>query len=228
MIEAAAAGPLFYGGDEGAAVREESRLRGRRFLGRLVGLTVAAEVEGVLDALEELMAIALGDTQEDADRLHRQLGRDVYEEVRRGRLVDPVEQRACPAAELVLEVEHRARRQPLGHEPPDPSVTRVVHHVENAARDGKILDQRAAVGAIASALRGVDLRVPQHLEHFCMRRDRPEALAVGRVCRGFVPPHWRLAAVELEQLVRKAAGKVVEIGQIDHREHLSPHGRNVA
>ncbi len=120
--------------------------------------------------------------------------------------------------QLVLEAGDRARRESHAHEPPDPRVTRVVHHVEDDPGDLEVLQQRAAVLAASSALGGVGHRVAQHRERLGVGRNRPEPLAVGRVLRGLVPPHRRLAPVHDEQVVREPVREVVEIGEVDLRE----------
>ena len=92
---------------------------------------------------------------------------------------------------------------------------RVVHHVENLARDGEILKQRPAVWPWAAGHRRVRLRITQHGKRFGVCGHRPEALAVGRVVGRFVPVHRRLAAMHLEQVMREACGEVVQIGEVD-------------
>ena len=57
-----------------------------------LGLPRAAEVELRLDRLEQPMPFGLGHSQQDADHLHRQLGRDVDQEVERHPGLDGVEQ----------------------------------------------------------------------------------------------------------------------------------------
>ena len=85
-----------------------------------LGAVARAEVEAGLDRFEQLVAIRLGDAEQDADHLHRQLGRDLDEEVDRLAVGHRVEERAGAAAQLVLQVAHGQRREALAHEPADP------------------------------------------------------------------------------------------------------------
>ncbi len=56
--------------DERGPVLEHRQRGARHLLGRLEGLAPALEVEGVLDPLEQLVAVGLRDSHEYADRLH--------------------------------------------------------------------------------------------------------------------------------------------------------------
>ena len=170
------------------------------------------------------MAIRLGDAEEDADHLHRQLRRDLDEEVDRLAVRHRVEQRAGTAAQLVLQPPDGLGRQSLRDEPANPAVARVVHHVEHDARDRKVLDQRAAVRSVAAPLGRVGGGVGQDPQHLFIRRDRPEALAVGRVLGRLVPPHRCRGAVPLEEMVREARREVVEVGEVDPVERRHARG----
>ena len=72
--------------------------------GQEVGLV--GDVEDVLDGVEQKMPVGLGHAEQQADRLHRELGRDVDEEV--ALLVDGLEEPPHPAAQLLL----RGRARP--------------------------------------------------------------------------------------------------------------------
>ena len=122
-----------------------------------------------------------------------------------------------------LQVAHRGGRQTPGHEAPDAGVTGVVHHVQHDAGHREVLNDRAPVGSVAARLRGIGHGVVQHLEHLVIGGHRPEALPVGRVDGGLVPPHRRLLPVQAEDVVREAAGERVEVGQVDLAEVMH-HG----
>jgi hypothetical protein len=94
----------------------------------------------------------------------------------------------------------------------------VVHHVQDDPGHGEVLQDRPPVGAVASGLRRVGRGVTEHLEHFVIGGHRPEALAVGSVRGGLVPPHRCLIPVESEDVVRESIGKGVEIRQVDVAE----------
>ena len=94
----------------------------------------------------------------------------------------------------------------------------IVHHVEDHAGDVEVLEERFLVLPVATALGGVGLGVPHHLEGLGVGGHGPEALAVGGVLGRLVPPHRRLPPVDLEQVVGKAVGEVVEVGEVDRGE----------
>ena len=94
-------------------------------------------------------------------------------------------------------------------------MTGVVHHRENHARDLQVLQQGAAVAAAPTPLGGVRPGVEQHPCCLGVSGDRPEPFAIGCVLGRSVPPHRRLEAVDLEQVVGEAVGEVVEVGEID-------------
>ena len=112
--------------------------------------------------------------------------------------------RRARRAQIVLDAADHPRRQPGADQPPDLRVARVVHHVEHLARDGEVLQQRAAERPRAAGHRRVRLRITQHGKRFGVGGDRPEPLAVGRVVGRLVPVDRRLAAMHLEQVVREA------------------------
>ena len=62
------------------------------------------------------------------------------QEVDRDAVLHGVEQPAHPRARVVFDPADHPRREPPAHERADPRVARVVHHVQDAACDGKILD----------------------------------------------------------------------------------------
>ncbi len=118
-------------GDQCAPVLEH-RCRGESyFVRRLEGLPVAFEVEGVLDPLEELVAIAFGDAHQDADCLHRQLTRDVAHEIALALPERALDEPRRATSQVAFEAGDRARRQTVADEESDPLVTRVIHHVEH-------------------------------------------------------------------------------------------------
>ena len=177
------------------------------------------------------MAVVLGDTEEDADHLHRQLGRQVDEEVERDPVFDPTDERAGAAPQLGLDPGDHAGGEAGAHESPDPRVARVVHHVEHDTCNLEILQERPAVPARTAALRRVRARVAQHGQRLGVGGHRPEPLAVRRVLGRLVPPHRRLASVDLEESVREAVREVVKVGEVDvgergracrHVENLQP------
>jgi hypothetical protein len=128
-------------------------LRGLAFQRDVDDAAPAAVVEQRLHGREERMPVGLRHAEQDADHLHRELRRDLDEEVHGDAVLDRREERAGPAAELRLEPAHGARREPGAHEPADPRVARIVHHVQHDSRDGQVLEQRPTVRARAAALR---------------------------------------------------------------------------
>ena len=96
----------------------------------------------------------------------------------------------------------------------------VVHHVQHDAGHGEVLNDRAAVGPVAAGLRGEGHRVAQDPQHLVIGGHGPEALPVGCVGGGLVPPHRRLLAVQPEDVVWEAVGEDVEVGQVDLPECL--------
>ena len=175
----------------------------------------------MLDGIEEEMAVGLGHAEQYADGLHRELGGHVDQKVTL--VVDGFDQPTHSTPQLLLQVADGRRRQPPGHQAPDARVTGVVHHVEHDARHREILNDRAPVRSVASRLRGIGHGVVQHLEHLVIGGHRPEALPVGGVDGGLVPPDGRLLPMQAEDVVREAAGEGVEIGQI-HLAEVTNHG----
>ena len=164
-------------------------------------------------------------SQQDADHLHRQFGGDVNQEVERFARHHRIQQPARPGPQIVLDATDHPRRQPGADESPNLRMPRVVHHVEHLARDGQVLQQRAAERSRTTGDRRVRHRITQYLKRFRVRGDRPEALAVGSVVGRLVPVHRRLSPMDGEQLVRKSVGEVVQIGEVDARERAGESHR---
>jgi hypothetical protein len=164
------------------------------------------------------VAFGLRNTEQDADRLHRQFGRDVDEEVERCVVRDTAHQGAGPASELRFQTADHARGHAGAHETADARVPGVIHHVEDDTGHVEVLQQRPAPITSSSALRGVRLGIAQDGEGLCIGGDRPEPFAIGRVRCRLVPPHRCLPPVDLEEWVREPDCEVVEIGEIDGGE----------
>jgi len=173
------------------------------------------------------MPFGLRHSQQDADHLHRQFGGDVDQEVERFSRPYRIQQATRPGPQIVLDAADHPRRQPGADQSADLRMPRVVHHVEHLARDGQVLQQRAAERPAAPGNRRVGHRILEHLKGFRVRGDRPEPLAVGGVGGRLVPVHRRLAPVDGEQLVRKAVGEFVQIGEVDPRERAG-EGHRIA
>jgi hypothetical protein len=97
-------------------------------------------------------------------------------------------------------------------------VTRVIHHVEqHAGGEAKrqVLDQRAASVPAAAGSGGEGLRIGRRRLDIGVTAEYPETLTARGMHRGRVKPHRRLASQEREDVVRKAARKPVQIGEID-------------
>ncbi len=205
--------------DQRAAVLEHGRGRPRNLFGCLERLSSVLEVERVLDPLKQLVTIGLRDAHEDADRLHRQLARDVVHEVTitpARRIVDRgFDEPGGAAAQVVVEVRDRAGRQSFAHEQPDPLVARVVGHVQHEAGERKVVQRGAAVRTGAARLRRVGTGIVHDGHASRVRMDRPEALTVGSVFGGLVPEHRCDRAQSREEVVREAVGEEVEIGEVD-------------
>ncbi|MGR6998165.1 hypothetical protein ACU686_08835 [Yinghuangia aomiensis] len=179
-----------------------------------------AVVEQVLDVAEQLVPVGLRHAEHRTDRLHRQLARDGGQEVHGHAGLDPVDEQARAAREVVGEQRDHARREAFVDEAADPVVPRVVHHVDHqAAREGVGQDRAAVLG-------GVGVGVAQDFQRLGMRGNRPEADPVGGVRGGLVPVHGRFLPVHGEHVVRKPAGEHVEIRQIDPRKPQRRYGHS--
>ena len=175
----------------------------------------------MLDRVEQEVAVGLRHAEQETDGLHGELGRHVDQEVTLS--VDRLDESAHPSPQLLLQIADRRRRQTPGDQAADAGVPGVVHHVQDDPGHGEVLNDRASVRAVASGLRRVGHRVAEHLEHLVVGGHRPEALPVGSVRGGFVPPHGRLVPVESEDAVREPVGKGIEIRQV-HVAHVVHHG----
>ena len=167
----------------------------------------------MLDRVGEPVAVHFRNPQKEADRLHRQFGGHVHQEV--AILGDRGEQPPHPAPQLVLQSTHRRRRQATGDEPTDPRVPWVVHHVQDHSGHREVLNDGPSVGPIPPGLGREGHRVVEDLEHLVIGGHRPEPFAVGRVRGWPVPPHRSDGTVEAEDVVREAEGEGVQVGQID-------------
>jgi hypothetical protein len=103
-------------------------------------------------------------------------------------------------------------------------VPRVVHHVQDLASDGQILQQCSTIRPRAARHRRISNRITKHRNGFRIRRDGPEALSIGRVLRRRVPVHRRLTPMHLEKRVWEARSEVIQIGEVNlgqrrHRSH---------
>ncbi len=201
--------------DQRSAVLEHGRLVTGRLARGDEPDAVVSDVEARVDEPPEVVAVLLRDAEQDADGLHRQLRGHRFEEVDLGARLDGVEQQAGAPAQLVLEPAHHARGEPRAHQPADPGVAGVVHHAQHRAGELDVLEQRAAVPAVAAPLRRVGGRVAQDLEHLGVGGHGPEALAVGRVLGGFVPEDRGLPPVPREHVVGEAVGEPVEVREVD-------------
>src|SRR5580704_19049639 len=110
------------------------------------------------------MPVGLRYAEQEADRLHRQLCRNVDEKVTREgyRIKEPLHS----SAQFQLERTHSRGSQALRHESSDSRMPWVVHHVQDDARNGKVLNDGSAVGASAACLRGVGHWIVENLKHF--------------------------------------------------------------
>ena len=107
-----------------------------------------AEVEARFDRLEEPVPFGLGNAEQNADHLHRQLGRDVDDEVERRIRFHGIEQRAGPSPQIALDATDHPRRQTRTDQSADLGVARIVHHVQHLAGDRQVLQQSPAEGPI--------------------------------------------------------------------------------
>ena len=143
---------------------------------------------------------------------------------------DRVEQSSCASPQLVLQSSDRARRHARAHEPTYAGVARVVHHREDHPGELDVLEQRAAVHAVAASLgrigRGVDLDA----DGVGVGGHRPEPLPARRVLGRLVPVDGRVVTMLLEEVMRKPVGEVVEVGEIDpvHHDGLPITARRIA
>ena len=116
---------------------------------RIIGLEqlAAGVLEREVHPVAELGARFLGNAEQHADRLERQLARDVDHEVAAAALRGVGEDRPRAPAQLGLEIGDPPRRESLVHERADPVVAGRIHHVEHHARERRVLKERAAVRA---------------------------------------------------------------------------------
>jgi hypothetical protein len=106
-------------------------------------------------------------------------------------------------------------------------VARIVHHVEQHAGGEarrEVLDQRAAPGAIAAALRGERGAVGGGGQDVRVAAEHPEALAARGVRRRRMEPHRRVAPQAGEQVVREAVGESTQVGEVDVVERRQRDG----
>ena len=164
------------------------------------------------------MPFGLRHSQQDADHLHRQFGGDVNQKVERFAGHHGIQQPTRAGPKVVLDAADHPRCQPGADESPNSRVPRIVHHVEHLARDGQVLQERAAERPFTAGYRRESHRILEHRKCFRISGDRPEALSVGSVLGRLVPVHRRFAAMDSEQFVRKPVGEVVQIGEVDSRE----------
>ena len=111
-------------------------------------------------------------------------------EVERHAVSHRVEQRAGAAAQLVLERRIIRGVRPGAHQPADPRVARVVHHVEHHARRRAGPGERAAVGAVAAALgrvRGRSRAAPRASRRGSRPTRSPRRRACARSARATTP-----------------------------------------
>ena len=212
-------GPFFA--DQRCAVLVHEAHGGLPLRGHGQEVGFVGNVEDVLDRVEQEVAVRLRHAEQETDGLHRELGRHVDQEVTLS--VDRLDEPAHPAPQLLLQIADRRRRQTPGDQAADAGVPGVVHHVQDDPGHGEVLNDRASVGAVASGLRRVGHRVAEDLEHLVVGGHRPEALPVGSVHGGLVPPHRRLVPVEPEDVVRESVGKGIEIRQV-HVAEVMHHG----
>ena len=156
----------------------------------IAGLRLEPEVHPVAEHL----AVLLGHAEQQADGLERQVARHVAHEVAGAARGQRVEDAARAAAQLRLERADPVRREALVHEPADPPVPGVVHHVEHQPGARLVGDHGAALRPAASRDRGVRLRVELDGERVRVAAHHPEALALRRVRRGRVPVDGRMRA----------------------------------
>src|SRR5689334_11102187 len=119
----------------------------------LSGIAVV-EVERGIGAVEKEMALLLRHPEQGGDRLQRELGRDVDEEVARASLDRVVDDRPAPFGKRSLDLMKALRTYRRRHEPADTVVSRVVLHVEQdsgAEAQREILDDCPAAVPVAAA-----------------------------------------------------------------------------
>ena len=216
-------------GGELAAVLEHLERDGRRegqvavaleLLGR-GELRVGVAQEPVAE-VDDVAPVLLRRAEHLREHAHRQLRRDVLDEVelaQRQRVVeDPVDE----LADLQLVGPHGPRREALGHQRPQLVVARGVHVDHRLARldlvGAQVLQRRPA------GLGGEGLPVAVHGVDVVVARDAPEPRPVGLV----LEEHRVLAAQQREHLVRDALHEVVVVGEVDVLEAQvggDAHGR---
>lgn len=159
-------------------LRDQLRVRTRpcRTPRAAFGAVAGAEVEARLHDLEELVTVVfrdLGGCRSSAVAARPRRRRGSRPARRRGsRRGAMVRRRSSPSKPA-----DRERGEPFAHQPADPPVTRIVHHVQDDAGHREVwaaCHRRA--GRRRSPTRRA--RVRGHLLHLGVGRHRPEALAV--------------------------------------------------
>ena len=157
---------------------------------------------------------------EPGDRLQRQLGGDLDQEVPFTGLDGVGDDPVRTGAQVVLDAGDHSRRHAGVEQPAERRVPRRVGHVQRRPgrqRAGEVLQQGSAALAGGGAVGGEDRGVGAGGDHVRVPAHHPEPLLAGSVLGRQVPPDRRLVAEPGEHLVRESVHEQVEVGEVERR-----------
>ena len=184
----------------------------------VLGVLVAEQPVAELDDVAPLL---LRDAEDLGEHLHRDLGRDLRDEVELLLLQRAVEHAVGDLAHRLLPHLDRARGEPPRDQPAQLVVARRVHVDHRLARLELLRVEVLERGP--ADLRRVDVDVAVDLADVGVAGDRVEARAV----RLGVEEHRRLVAQRAEPLVRHRLEEGVVVGEVDRverRHQRAPRG----
>ena len=169
--------------------------------------------------VEDLAPVLLGHPEQLGDDQERQLGRDLLDEVGCAALAHRVDDAVRIPDDLLLQVAHQLRGEPLVDQAAVPGVhgrVHVQHHhallrqliVVHVGEEGRVLG------------RGEALPVPVHRDAVVVVGDGPEATPVGRLLG--VPVHRGFGPEPPEPLVGDAGHEVAPVDEVDLFETHGP------
>ena len=180
----------------------------------------------------KLCAILLRHTEQQADRLQRQITGEAGDEIEWLVLGHRIDQGHGAAAQLRLQLMDGAVGEALVDKAAQPLVARIVSPIEELAGLVLVMQARAAGLAVATLIGGEPDRVQHDGHGVCVPAHHPEPFTIGRDCRRLMPVDRRMLARPGEVIVREALRKRGIVRQIDVRglnqmgTHLRLHGNN--
>jgi hypothetical protein len=160
-------------------------------------------------------------SQHHADRLQRRLAGEPGDEVERRVLGKVVNHSGDPPAQLGLQRRNRVQGEALHHHAAQHLVFGIVGRVQRLAGRRVVVDRRSAHRPVTAGLGGEGHGVVLDRLDIGMAADHPEALAVRRRRRRFVPEDRVVVPQPGEVGVRKAVGEGLVARQV---QLLLTHG----